>query len=83
MTGRPPFADIRSDGAVMMAILDRQTPQRPLEDLSKRGLDDALWTFMQQCWKFDPSLRPKTVQLVEHFTVHQRPQNVRDLVVWL
>ncbi|TDL23885.1 CNH-domain-containing protein [Rickenella mellea] len=75
MTGRAPFADIRSDGAVMMAILDRQTPHRPPEDLSERGLDDALWTFMQQCWKFDPSLRPKSGRLVEHFMAHQRSQN--------
>ncbi|TDL15497.1 kinase-like protein [Rickenella mellea] len=75
MTGKPPFMEIRKDGAVMRAILDRQTPQRPLENVLELGLDDAVWSFMEQCWNFDPALRPKTVQLVEHFRAHQREAN--------
>ncbi|TDL15485.1 kinase-like protein [Rickenella mellea] len=76
MTGKPPFVEIRRDPAVMRAILDRQIPQRPLENLLDRGLDDKLWTFMQQCWNFDPDLRPDTVQLVEYFKRHQRAERL-------
>ncbi|TDL30174.1 kinase-like protein [Rickenella mellea] len=75
MTGKPPFMEIRKEGAVMRAILDRQTPQRPVENVLELGLDDRLWTFMQQCWNFDPESRPKTGQLVEHFKAHQRESN--------
>ncbi|TDL23881.1 kinase-like protein [Rickenella mellea] len=76
MTGKPPFREIRKDGSVLRAILDRQTPQRPLENVLELGLDDRLWAFMQQCWNFDPASRPKTTQLVEHFKAHQRESTV-------
>ncbi|TDL29171.1 kinase-like protein [Rickenella mellea] len=70
MTGKPPFVEIRRDPAVIRAILDRQTPQRPLENVLERGLDDTLWALMQQCWHFDPALRPRSSELAEHFKQH-------------
>ncbi|TDL23879.1 kinase-like protein [Rickenella mellea] len=72
MTGKPPFSEIRHDGAVMMAIAKGQIPQRPLQSVLERGLDDSLWACMQQCWNSDPALRPTAVQLVEYFKGHQR-----------
>ncbi|TDL21780.1 kinase-like protein [Rickenella mellea] len=67
MTGKPPFSDIRMDGAVMMAIAKGQIPQRPIENVSERGLDDTLWALMQECWKFDPALRPNIGHLARYF----------------
>ncbi|TDL24594.1 kinase-like protein [Rickenella mellea] len=81
MTGRPPFSETRNDAAVMMAIAKGQIPQRPLENALERGLDDTLWAWMQQCWNFDPALRPKVVQLVEHFKTHQRESRVATQTV--
>ncbi|TDL21774.1 kinase-like protein [Rickenella mellea] len=67
MTGKLPFSEIRLDGAVIMAIAKGQIPQRPIENVLERGLDDTLWALMEHCWKFDPALRPTIVQLVEYF----------------
>ncbi|TDL21786.1 kinase-like protein [Rickenella mellea] len=67
MTGKPPFPEIRNDGAVMMAIAKGQTPQRPLEKVFERGLDNKLWALMQECWNVYPALRPRTGHLVEYF----------------
>ncbi|TDL21795.1 kinase-like protein [Rickenella mellea] len=71
MTGKPPFSEIRIDGAVMMAIAKGQIPQRPLENAIERGLDDTLWDLMQQCWNFDPALRPRIAQVAEYFQGHR------------
>ncbi|TDL21801.1 kinase-like protein [Rickenella mellea] len=72
MTGKPPFSEIRNDGAVMLAISKGQIPHRPHENLNviERGLDDTLWAFMQHCWTFDPALRPRIVQVTEYFQRH-------------
>ncbi|TDL15512.1 kinase-like protein, partial [Rickenella mellea] len=59
MTGRPQFMEIRGDGAVMKAVMNKQTPLRPTEDLLKYGLDDDLWALMEECWNFAPTQRPK------------------------
>ncbi|TDL15521.1 kinase-like protein, partial [Rickenella mellea] len=59
MTGKPPFTEIRGDGAVVKAIMNKRTPQRPAADLLKYSLDDDLWALMEQCWNYDPSQRPK------------------------
>ncbi|TDL24388.1 kinase-like protein, partial [Rickenella mellea] len=58
MTGKPPFSEISRDGAVVKAIMNKQTPQRPSEDLQDLGLDDNLWLLMTECWDYDPSRRP-------------------------
>ncbi|TDL21798.1 kinase-like protein [Rickenella mellea] len=70
MTGKPPFSEIRIDGAVMMAITKGEIPQRPLEKVFERGLDNTLWSFMEQCWNVDPGRRPRTGQVAEYFQRH-------------
>ncbi|TDL24379.1 kinase-like protein [Rickenella mellea] len=59
MSGKPPFAEIRRDGTVMKAIMNGQTPRRPVEDLVKYGLDDKLWAVMEKCWSHEPIQRPE------------------------
>ncbi|TDL15515.1 kinase-like protein, partial [Rickenella mellea] len=59
MTGRPPFMEVRGDGAVMKAITNKQTPQRPAEVFLKYGLDDDLWALMEKCWNYVPGQRPE------------------------
>ncbi|TDL24377.1 kinase-like protein [Rickenella mellea] len=67
MTGKPPFMEIRRDGAVMKAIMNGQTPRRPIEDLLKYGLDDNLWAVMEKCWSHDPTRRPEIEWLLGYF----------------
>ncbi|TDL24383.1 kinase-like protein [Rickenella mellea] len=67
MTGKPPFMEIRRDGAVMKAIMNGQTPRRPVGDLVKYGLDDKLWAVMEKCWSHDPTQRPEIEALLAYF----------------
>ncbi|TDL15519.1 kinase-like protein [Rickenella mellea] len=76
MTGKPPFSEIRGDGAVVKAIMNKQTPQRPAEDLLKYGFDDDLWSLMEKCWSYTPSQRPKMGLLLEYFN-RRRGSSVR------
>ncbi|TDL15509.1 kinase-like protein, partial [Rickenella mellea] len=67
MTGKPPFTEIRGDGAVVKAIMNKQTPKRPAEDLLKYGFDDDLWDLMEKCWNYAPTQRPEIGLLLEYF----------------
>ncbi|TDL21571.1 kinase-like protein [Rickenella mellea] len=72
MTGRPPFMEIRNDLAVMTALIHNETPQRPQEDLSERGLDNSLWAVIEHCWETNPHHRPTASDLVKHFHAHNK-----------
>ncbi|TDL17590.1 kinase-like protein [Rickenella mellea] len=67
MTGKWPFAEFQRDGAVMKALMNKQTPRRPANNLLKYGLDDDLWALMEKCWSYAPTQRPKTGLLLEYF----------------
>lgn len=41
-------------------------PSRPEDDVVRlRGLNDALWDFLQECWSEDPARRPSMQRVVE------------------
>ncbi|EPQ55379.1 kinase-like protein [Gloeophyllum trabeum ATCC 11539] len=41
-------------------------PSRPEDDVVRlRGLNDALWDFLQECWSEDPARRPSMHRVVE------------------
>ncbi|TDL15576.1 kinase-like protein [Rickenella mellea] len=66
-TGNPPFSEILREAVVVMAIIQKQTPQRPFGDCVKHGLDDSMWDMISQCWHADPNLRPTVLQVSQFF----------------
>ncbi|TDL16987.1 kinase-like protein, partial [Rickenella mellea] len=71
ITDRPPFSEIRTDFAVLAAIMNGETPRRPSVDLAHRGLDDSLWAVIEKCWHRDPNLRPTSKHLVQYFNLRR------------
>ncbi|KAJ7651156.1 kinase-like domain-containing protein [Roridomyces roridus] len=59
-----PFPEIRSDIAVVMAVLAGQRPTR-LPSLSGTSALDALWALLQESWDATPKNRPTAAQIVE------------------
>lgn len=59
LTGRPPYADVRSDHQVTVLILKGKKPTRP----SSPHDADAFWDFIQKCWS-DAGRRPSAVDVV-------------------
>ncbi|KAJ8594250.1 kinase-like protein [Rhizopogon salebrosus TDB-379] len=59
MTGRPPYADIRSNHHVTVLILRGRKPGRPLTP----HIADSFWYFIQKCW-YDLGNRPSAVEVL-------------------
>ncbi|KAG9121303.1 hypothetical protein FRC07_002781 [Ceratobasidium sp. 392] len=60
-----PYAEIKNEAAVVMAITKQQHPRRPESTIptgSKRG--DDLWSLLKQCWSWDPKDRPEALFVV-------------------
>ncbi|KAJ7607025.1 kinase-like domain-containing protein, partial [Mycena polygramma] len=63
LTGNPPFPELRTDGAVINAVLEGCRPSRP-ESCSLPSLD-GLWNLLQRCWNEEPATRPTAAELVK------------------
>ncbi|KAJ7606524.1 hypothetical protein FB45DRAFT_949938, partial [Roridomyces roridus] len=59
LTGKPPFAELYMDGAVIQAVLAGRRPSRPA------SCPDGLWDLLQDCWEEQPDSRPPISQVVE------------------
>ncbi|KAG2114464.1 kinase-like domain-containing protein [Suillus cothurnatus] len=59
MTGRPPYADVRSDHQVIVLILKGKKPTRP----SSPHDADYFWDFIEKCWS-DTGRRPSAVDVL-------------------
>ncbi|KAG2339255.1 kinase-like protein [Suillus weaverae] len=59
MTGRPPYADVRSDHQVTVLILKGKKPTRPLSPHDA----DSFWDFIEKCWS-DTGRRPSAVDVL-------------------
>ncbi|KAJ7607029.1 kinase-like domain-containing protein [Mycena polygramma] len=63
LTGKPPFPELRMDGAVINAVLGGCQPSRP-ESCSGSPLLNALWDILQSCWDQEPAKRPTATEVV-------------------
>jgi son of sevenless len=52
-----PFSHVSNEAFIPLVIRDGPLPTRP-EHANTRGLDDAMWNLMNQCWQRDPKSRP-------------------------
>ncbi|KAG1884570.1 kinase-like domain-containing protein [Suillus subluteus] len=73
MTGRPPYADVRSDHQVTVLILKGKKPTRP----SSPHDTDYFWNFIEKCWS-DIGRRPSAVDVLsflgsDHVTALVKP----------
>ncbi|KAG2118241.1 kinase-like domain-containing protein [Suillus cothurnatus] len=59
MTGRPPYADVRSDLQVAVLISKGNKPTRP----SNPHVADSFWDFIEKCWS-DTGRRPSAVDVL-------------------
>ncbi|KAJ7855412.1 hypothetical protein B0H13DRAFT_2577765 [Mycena leptocephala] len=64
LAGKHPFPELRTDGAVIKAVLDGLRPSRP-SSCSGTPRSDGLWTLLQDCWEELPEKRPTAVQTVD------------------
>ncbi|KAI0003232.1 hypothetical protein BJV74DRAFT_881694 [Russula compacta] len=60
-----PFNHISNDAFVPIVIHDGPLPIRPEHNITMRGLGDAMWKLMNQCWQRDPSSRPSMSEIRE------------------
>jgi len=71
-TRKAPFANI-PDMRVAFSVMNGTPPPRPTdEDVVARGLDDAVWRLMTDCWEMVPSARPSATDVVsrlQHITL--------------
>jgi len=64
-TDNVPFSHISNEAYIPLVIRDGSLPTRPESDISMRGLSDAMWNLMNQCWKRDPESRPSMPEIRE------------------
>ncbi|KAJ7698232.1 hypothetical protein B0H16DRAFT_1484510 [Mycena metata] len=64
LTGTPPFPDLRTDGAVVTAVLGGCRPPQP-DSCSGTPSLDGLWKLLQDCWEEQPAMRPTAAQIVQ------------------
>lgn len=65
MTGEHPFSHIKRTPEVLIRMQNGDRPRRPTNpEVPLRGLDDAMWALLQECWQEDPAHRPTIVDIL-------------------
>ena len=63
-TDSVPVSHISNEASISLLIRDGPLPTRP-EHANTRGLSDAMWNLMSQCWQRDPKSRPSMSEIRE------------------
>jgi Protein tyrosine and serine/threonine kinase len=53
-----PFSDVMNETFIPVIIHKGLLPTRPEDNATARGLSDAMWDLMNQCWQHDSTSRP-------------------------
>ncbi|KAH9057640.1 hypothetical protein EDB87DRAFT_1746990 [Lactarius vividus] len=64
-TDNVPFNLIPNEAFIPLVIRDGTLPTRPEGDITTKGLTDAMWDLMNQCWRREPESRPKMPEIRE------------------
>ncbi|KAI9508854.1 ras guanine nucleotide exchange factor domain-containing protein [Russula earlei] len=64
-TDNVPFSHISNEAFVPLAIRDGPLPTRPEQNITLKGLSDAMWDLLNRCWQRDPGSRPSMPEIRE------------------
>jgi hypothetical protein len=64
-TGKPPFADIRSDHVVVVRIMNGERPRWPIAPSQGHDVSAGVKELSESCWNSDPTRRPTAPEIVE------------------
>lgn len=64
-TDNLPFSHIQNETYIPLVIRDGKLPTRPEDDITTRGLTNAMWDLMNRCWRREPESRPKMPEIRE------------------
>ncbi|KAK1236024.1 Rho guanine nucleotide exchange factor [Marasmius sp. AFHP31] len=70
LTGRVPFYECKSDGAVILQVVLGKHPSRP-ETLPQSSV--LVWDMMEVCWQADPLLRPTASTILHDNIAAMKP----------
>ncbi|KZT07373.1 kinase-like protein [Laetiporus sulphureus 93-53] len=74
-TDRLPFDDCKYDGCVIWKVTKGIRPQRPNdEESTERGVSDAIWVLMEECWEQDRNLRPSADEVINRLIQIRYPR---------
>ncbi|KAL0061879.1 hypothetical protein AAF712_011255 [Marasmius tenuissimus] len=76
-TTLPPFHELVNDAAVILRVLDKKCPTRPV---GIPELDDGLWTIMEACWNGNTASRPKASEVLGRIESRARRSDRRRTV---
>lgn len=66
-TDEPPYSKDPDPVVVTLIAVDQRIPERPGPHITERGLTDAVWELMNECWNFQhPEKRPEAQQLTQY-----------------
>ncbi|KAG9093265.1 hypothetical protein FRC07_011498, partial [Ceratobasidium sp. 392] len=54
ITGKVPYAEYKTDSAVIVALTKKRLPRRPTQAICH----DSMWSLLAACWNHDPEARP-------------------------
>lgn len=70
MTGKKPLVHIKHTATVPFKVSLGERPLRPTDaDCVRRGLDDDMWSLLQECWVKEPERRPTVDAILDRITV--------------
>ncbi|KAG5728061.1 Serine/threonine-protein kinase A-Raf [Termitomyces sp. T112] len=83
-TGRLPFYEVTRESTVLIKVLRGDIPTHPQQDdpaWLEHGLNERIWDLMENCWKFQPSERPKMATIITRINA-EKPYDARPPVEW-
>jgi son of sevenless-like protein len=79
-----PFSHITNDMYIPVVIRDGSLPTRPERNSIARGLSDAMWDLMSQCWQRDPTLRPSITKIREAIQkIHPPRSRMLNILIYV
>jgi len=66
--GECPFGKFKDGAVVMEVVVKKRRPARPINSATGLGLDNNIWSLMEDCWKERPDDRPSMKDVLAQLT---------------
>lgn len=70
---------MRDGNIVTELCVQDKRPPRPEGTAVERGLDDYVWTIIEECWQKDPRARPEIDSVMRRLKMQQLAKPVKQL----